>query len=1069
MRTFYNWVASIEFPSLISDSAWFTRYFIGWDVKDLSKIVIFYDPEFPYEGVRPETLAFAHTNDRNVIVAGADDITDALEEHPDVLVHLHGPYFPKTAWPAVYAHLQRGGGLVTCGGAPFRIPVCRINGMWRAEPEQTAYLQQLNIHEALPVDPAPIARLASEEQFPWFAGKEHLFTIEPTCGLILHATRSSDWPSQEGSSGPMDAHIYPLLKGISKTGREVAAPAVLIENTKGPLAGGRWILIQQTLREPFWQGGGSEALLEWADYCARGVTEIWLKPNYAGYEPGERPLLTLQLQSLHARNEGTEWTFAVTVRKEAAPAAETVLEQQVTVKAEALLQYVKLPVPVAVEPGMYSVVCRAESAAGEVRVLRQGFWGIDRELLRQGEPMSCGRDYFRKNGKPMPIVGMTYMTSDVARKFLFLPNAAVWDRDMANMKRAGINLIRTGIWTAWRNVMFVDGHPSEEVLRAIDAFILTARKHDLEVTFTFFAFTPEMWEGENPYLDPRSVEAQKRFIAAIVSRHAETTNVQWDLINEPSMFDPDRLWAPNPRGDRYERAAFIAWLKERHGDIRTLQERWGMTPDQLPSFESVRTPERGQISFATTERSPKRGGPWLDFVLFSMDMHNRWANELRAAIKQIQPKQLVTVGQDEGLGAQRPSPLFYEEAVDYTTVHSWWLNDQLVWDGIFAKAPYKPNLIQETGIMYVETPEGKAKRSEYELRNILERKYAYAFSTGGAGAVQWIWNTNYYMNNINESNIGALRADGTEKPEADVSYDFGDFMSRIGHLFEDRELEDIAVVYPYSNDFSNRPFAVEATAKLTRTFVYELKTHFRALGEYRLQALDDQPAPKLIIVPSAHNFSDEALEELIGHVAASGATLLVTGPLSLDAYWRPTRRLESRIGPTILRNILREERLLIGGKAYPASFGGNRIAQLNVETPADSVDANGTSVRQYSIGQGTLLWCPLPVELNDRIEPIAALYRYAMKLAGIKQEMEWRQGGDLSGVYGRRLQFRDGALYIFVSEYAHDAEVEVADPAAGAAYRFKLERERTVMFAVDRSGALLAVYRPEEVSIEVIR
>ena len=69
---------------------------------------------------------------------------------------------------------------------------------------------------------------------------------------------------------------------------------------------------------------------------------------------------------------------------------------------------------------------------------------------------------------------------------------------------------------------------------------------------------------------------------------------------------------------------------------------------------------------------------------------------------------------------------------------------------------------------------------------MLERKYAYAFATGGAGAVQWIWNTNFYMDNANESHIGALRADGTEKPEADVSYDFGQFMERIRDLFEDR-------------------------------------------------------------------------------------------------------------------------------------------------------------------------------------------------------------------------------------------------------------------------------------------
>ena len=157
----------------------------------------------------------------------------------------------------------------------------------------------------------------------------------------------------------------------------------------------------------------------------------------------------------------------------------------------------------------------------------------------------------------------------------------------------------------------------------------------------------------------------------------------------------------------------------------------------------------------------------------------------------------MTVGQDEALGAQRPSPFFYGEAVDYTTVHSWWLNDHLLWDGIFAKTADKPNVVQETGIMYVETPDGFAKRSEEEFRAMLERKYAYAFAAGGAGAVQWIWNTNFYMDNANESHIGALRADGTEKPEADVSYRFGSFMEGIRDLFRERELEDVAVVFPY--------------------------------------------------------------------------------------------------------------------------------------------------------------------------------------------------------------------------------------------------------------------------------
>lgn len=275
--------------------------------------------------------------------------------------------------------------------------------------------------------------------------------------------------------------------------------------------------------------------------------------------------------------------------------------------------------------------------------------------------------------------------------------------------------------------------------------------------------------------------------------------------------------------------------------------------------------------------------------------------------------------QDEGLGAQRPSPFFYEEAVDYTTVHSWWFNDYLIWDGIFAKTPNKPNLIQETGVMYVETPDGRAKRSEQELRNLLERKYAYAFGTAGAGAIHWIWNTNFYMDNANESHIGALRADGTEKPEADVSYDFGKFIEGIRDIFGNRKLEEIAVVFPYSNDFSNRKLAFASTTELTRILSYELKMSFRGASEYHLDDLEKNPA-KLIILPSAHNFADAAMERLLHIVEETGAVLLATGPLGIDAYWRSSDRLSDILGKRELRNVRREEVLMLQGQVLPVSF-----------------------------------------------------------------------------------------------------------------------------------------------------
>ncbi|OPH56357.1 glycoside hydrolase [Paenibacillus ferrarius] len=1029
-------------------------------------VIIFHEAGFPISSfcdVQKERLEA-----QGAKVVGADCLGEALRKaEGGCFVNLHAPYFPKSAWPDILAFLQRGGGLLSVGGAAFKRPVRREGSGWLVESEQTAYHQQLYIHEILRVEGSPIRSYTALDTIPLLQEQESLFALADTWNMVPHTTRNSDLPHQMGAAGTMSTQIYPLLKSIGKEGREIAAPVVLWENTRGEFIGSRWMFVNVPLSPSFWSEEGAQTLLAWASFCASGVTELWIKPNYASFEQGEHAMLTIQSQLLGQGAASKTWTLDLRVEHEKGEQAGW--NHQMTVQVNKEFNVVRIPVPLDIQRGLYRVTCKAASEDGELRVLRQGFWGHDHQLLAEGQPIACGRDYFIKDGHPLPVVGMTYMTSDVARKFLFLPNADVWDRDMAQMAKAGINWIRTGIWTAYRNIMQVDGHASEEVLRAIDAFFLTAKKHNLQVTFTFFSFTPETWEGVNPYLDPQSVEAQKRFIRSIVSRHRATTHVDWDLINEPSMFDPAQIFSDGPRSSRdvYEREAFVEWLKQRHKHIELLQERWNMSPEQLPTFEAAAIPEAAEINFDVQDmHRAKKGTRWLDYCLFSMEMHNRWAKELYDTIKEICPDHLVVVGQDEALGAQRPSPFFYEEAVDYTTVHSWWLNDNLVWDGIFAKTAHKPNVIQETGIMYVETPDGRAKRSEIELRSLLERKYAYAFSTGGAGAIHWIWNTNFYMDNANESHIGALRADGTEKPEADVSYEFGRFMAEIKDLFQDRALEDIVAIFPYSNDFSNRKLAFDATTRMTRVLAYQMKMPFRGASEYHLDVLEEQPA-KLILLPSAHNLDEQAWNQLVDIVKRTGATLLATGPISLDAYWKQTPRLTEELGSAELHNVRREERLQLQGAALPVSYGQRRIAEIAKEVRAGNAESStGDAVVDIPLGKGRLIWSPLPVELNERTDTLVELYQHAIESAGVASGLQWMQGGDIAGVYGRKLSFKDGFLYVFVSEFAWDVTIEVKDTDTEATYTFTLEKERSVLFAADAGGHLISVYRPNEVHIE---
>lgn len=1026
----------------------------------MNKTLVFYDSDFPIDGERP-SQAFLTSLGTNIETTNALQLEDSLQ-NKDIqsFINLHGPYFPKYAWGAILNYLKSGRGMVHIGGIPFRIPCYFDNGGWKTERAQTAYHQKLNIHEVLEVDSERVIKLQANEDIPLFVGQESLLPIENTYNFILHVSKSSTIESEMGSSGPMDARIYPLLKGMTKNEREISAPSVLIENMKGTFAGGRWLFINQQVHANFWSENGANFIQKLANYVAAGVTEMWLKTNYASYDEGDHPKIFYQLQSF--TDEATDWELKFSMTKD----NEVIYTKSESISASKFTNYFTFTVPIDISPGLYKVTCHALSNKGEVRVLHQGFWGMDRKLLQSGEPLAVDRDYFQKDGQPLPIVGMTYMTSDVARYFLFLPNPQVWDKDMAQMKRAGINMIRTGIWTGWRNIMLADGHVDEGVLRTIDAFILSAKKHDLEVTFTFFSFLPEMWEGVNPYLDPRSVEAQKRFIAAIVSRHTDTTNVHWDLINEPSLFDPSNSFSgPRTLQDQYDRKNYSKWLKERHGSIDRLQERWNMTPQELPSFEAVIPPKPTEINFRITDMMlGKKGLKWLDYTLYTMDILNSWAKELSSVIKQLAPKQLITIGQDEGLAGQRPSPLFYSDEVDYTTNHTWWLLDQLLWSGIFSKSPHKPNLIQETGIMYVEQPNNQAKRSEKELRNILERKYAYAFAAGGAGAVQWLWNTNYFMNNINESNIGTIRADGTEKPETDVSYDFGTFMKKERDLFSNRELEDIAVVFPFSNDFSNRKLAFAATTKLTRVLTFEMNIPFRALSEYHLDTLWTNP-PKLLVVPSPHHFSSEAMTTILKVVKEQGITLLFTGAINVDEYWKNTNIMTDIIGESVVQNVLREEIIEINGRDYFVSFAHERIA--DTVKGALLTSENSSAIVETPYGFGEIIWSPIPVELSERNEPIVALYEYVLDKVDINQPFIWKKG-DYPGIYGNKLSFEKGFLFIFVSEFSKDTAIEITDPVTNQTYSFTIESDRTVMFATDKQGVITTNYRSEAIEINTI-
>ena len=190
------------------------------------------------------------------------------------------------------------------------------DGAWVVEHEQTAYHQQLHIHEVSPVDSGRVDLLTASDVIPVMESRHERLSVRDTWNLVPHVTKSSDLPHQMGSAGPMDTRIYPLLKGTTAKGREVAA-LPFCGKTSADLSGRTLDVCESALSTSFWEQDGGEEVRRWAAFCAKGITELWIKPNYAAYESGERAILTLQAQRLGRSlpvQEPQSWTFRISVK-----------------------------------------------------------------------------------------------------------------------------------------------------------------------------------------------------------------------------------------------------------------------------------------------------------------------------------------------------------------------------------------------------------------------------------------------------------------------------------------------------------------------------------------------------------------------------------------------------------------------------------------------------------------------------------------------------------------------------------------------------------------------------------
>jgi hypothetical protein len=967
----------------------------------------------------------------------------------DLLLTPYGSAFPRLAYAALVDHLARGRHWINLGGAPCAVPVVRRGEEWKQELRQVSLHRRLGITQAFPVAATQVKTWQASDECEWARALVEHFAASTVHELYVRFTAEKDFPDEDGSAGPRDAVMRALAYGVDAEGIRRAAPFVAIDRLLGEFAGGRWVFA--TSDAPI----DAPSLRRLMRFALGGGARLTARPSYACYQSGETPAVTVGYVRPGAGTSDpatVECLFRV-INERGERLFETDLKlADIGPIIESSVSLPELGRP-GLPPGLYHVEVETTSVGSAEESLRSatGFWVHDATLLGAGRPLGVDATGLTRDGKPFPVTGTTYMASDAQRKFLLEPNPHVWNRDFALMKRAGVNLVRTGLWTGWTLHMPDVGTVDEGVLRAIDAFMLTARRHDMPVIFTFFAFLPETWGGSNPYLDPRAIEAQKAFIKAIVRRCRGMRDVVWDLINEPSFSSNTLLWFTRPNGDEHEARAWRQWLTARYPaptsvlhDMR-VQELWRLAPGEPLGLPS---PEDFEDAGVFDKRRPLKAA---DYRLFAQEAFSLWAGDMAATVRSAGGGgELVMVGQDEGGAYERPSNQFFGRNVSLTSVHTWWLNDDLLWDSVVTRTPGVPNLVQETGVMFNERIDGRPWRTEEEVRDLLERKLALAVGAGAAGYVQWLWHSNCFMPSDNEAAIGMWRADGTAKPEFDAWRRMTAFIASIASSLIGREREQVLLVVPQSHLFSVRNAATDATRRAVRAMHYHCRVTMGAVGEHNLESV--ATPPPLVVLPCPRVLREAAWTTLRGWVE-QGTTLAVSGPFDEDEHWLPTGRMD-RVGIDVaVRPVAQEEVATIEGADWRLTYRGEKMQRVE---KAVIRGAQSTDIRRIASGKGQILWSPLPIELAQEEAPTSAFYRYCLKLARIQPLFK---AADLPSVLIYPAVYRDVVLFTIVSESASDTFLRFAPTPTAAPIQVTIGGGRAAMLLVDRTrGTVMKRY-----------
>ncbi len=964
-------------------------------------------------------------------LSATDELPAQLQDaNTRLLILPQGSTIPEAVWSSLYGYLQHGGNLLVLGGRPFTRSAYHDVRGWHLREPSVRFSRALLIDQYQATPGSKGLEFAPNPDFPLEVPH---FAWEKAYSPIIRLSTTNLY-NRGGSTGTIDVRLDPLVWGTSGR-RRLAAPVIELDHLSSGFEGGRWIFLSAELDANFYSTPDSVILLRTlAERAIQGAEEFSVRPVLPLYLPGE-PIEVETVFRSHVK-DSVPLTVQISVFPEDQPAQ----KQSVMVALPSLMPTV-LRAPET--GGLHIIEAKLLKGSAVRAIYHSAFWIRDEAFLRSGPRLSVNADYFQLDDKPLAVVGTTYMSSEVQRLYFDHPNVYVWNADLGLIREAGLNMVRTGWWTGWDKFCDETGRPYDRTLRTIEAYLMTARKNNIPLQFNFFAFLPEVLGGANPYLDPQAVRKQQTLVGSVVARFHDVPFLAWDLINEPSF--SKHLWTMRPNDDPYELQAWNNWLAQKYPDRAALADLWNLPAAAVNGTVSLPS----DLEFSSRGMYVGQNSLRVyDYSLFAQEQFAGWVRGMRELIRATGSTQPVTVGQDEGGYMDRLSPAYFGPYVDFTTNHTWWQDDHLLWGALVAKQPGQAMLIQETGLQRQLNLDEFSRLTPEQEAMLFERKVALSF-VQGSGAIEWLWNTNSYMTEANEVPIGALHADATEKPEATVLRDFARFAAVASPYFRNPRRPDIAIVTSQAAQFSVQgELQIEAQQKSVRALGYDLHQPAYIIAESQIAKLG---FPNLVILPSAQALLESTWQALLTYTR-SGGNLLVTGPVSRDEHWH----LVDRLTPLGISGHTVPLTAHSAGPDKSGTIPAISFAQQKQQLLAFLKFEDQTMVKEFPVGKGRVFWAAYPVELAEGTASAALCYAKILEQLEMKSSLTSadRNQNDIL-IYPMELQ--DAILYILESERDQDTEISLHDRLSAVDLNVHLPAQRARLVLVSKTDKRVIV------------